>query len=313
MKIVLLESLEISQEKLERLVAPLLEQGHTFESYHRTEDPQELIRRGQGAQAILLANMPLSGEVIRQWKDLRFLDIAFTGVDHVDLEAAKEAGIRVSNAAGYSTRSVAETAVFMMLSLLRNMSAMEERCRQGGTKAGLLGTELGGKTVGIVGAGAIGMETARICKAFGCRILAYRRHPQPTEGVEFVSLEELLQASDIVSLHCPSNRETYHLMNEERIRQMKPGALLINTARGAVVDTQALANALHSGALAGAGVDVFETEPPLPPEHPLLHTPNTLLTPHMAFASRESMERRAEIVFSNLRAFLEGRMENVVL
>lgn len=132
--------------------------------------------------------------VTSQWDSLKFLDIAFTGVDHVDLDILREKGVQVSNAAGYSTQAVAELALSMMLSLLRHVPQVQERCRQGGTKDGLVGCELRGKTVGIVGAGAIGTRTAQLWPAFGCRVLGYRRHPVPTEGIEFVSLEELLPA-----------------------------------------------------------------------------------------------------------------------
>lgn len=312
MKIVLLESLGISREKLEECARPFVEAGHTFEAYERTDDLDELVRRGKDAQAVMLANMPLRKNVTSQWDSLKFLDIAFTGVDHVDLDILREKGVQVSNAAGYSTQAVAELALSMMLSLLRHVPQVQERCRQGGTKDGLVGCELRGKTVGIVGAGAIGTRTAQLCRAFGCRVLGYRRHPVPTEGIEFVSLEELLRQSDIVSLHCPANEETRGLMNRERIGWMKPGALLINTARGAVVDSQALAEALKSGALGGAGIDVFEMEPPIPQDHPLLHAPNTLVTPHVAFATRESMEARADIVFGNLKAWMDGQPRNLV-
>ena len=160
MKIVLLESLGISQEILSGFARQLEKQGHQFVSYEKNTDEQVQIERAQDADILIIANMPLSGRVIRACKQLRFIDVAFTGVDHVDLEAAKEMGIKVSNAAGYSTQAVAELAVCMMLSLLRNLSAVEQRCRNGQTKDGLVGCELGSRTVGIVGAGAIGCRTA---------------------------------------------------------------------------------------------------------------------------------------------------------
>lgn len=315
MKIVLLEPLGISQEILDACAKPLVDAGHTFESYPKDTDPQVQIQRAKDADIIMIANMPLSGEVIRACKNLKFIDVAFTGVDHVDLQAAKEMGVKVSNAAGYSTQAVAEIALCMMLNLLRNIPQVEQRCRQGQTKDGLVGCELSGKTVGIVGAGAIGCRTAQLCHAFGCKVLGYKRHVVGNEPdfIEFVSLNELLNRSDIVSLHCPINEDSKHLINAQTIAQMKQGAYLINTARGPVVDSQALADALNSGYLAGAGIDVFEKEPPLDTAHPLLHSKNTIVTPHVAFASAESMLARADIVFDNIESFLAGSQKNIIL
>ena len=207
MKIVLLESLGVSEETLAACAKPLTDAGHTFVAYPKDTDPQVQIERAKDADILMIANMPLSGEVILACKNLKFIDVAFTGVDHVDLDAAKEMGVKVSNAAGYSTQAVAEIALCMMLSLLRNIPQVEQRCRQGQTKDGLVGCELRGKTVGIVGAGAIGCRTAELCHAFGCKVLGYKRHVTGKEPsfIEFVSLDELLQKSDIVSLHCPIN------------------------------------------------------------------------------------------------------------
>ena len=315
MKIVLLESLGVSEETLAACAKPLTDAGHTFVAYPKDTDPQVQIERAKDADILMIANMPLSGEVIRACKNLKFIDVAFTGIDHVDLAAATEMGIKVSNAAGYSTQAVAEIALCMMLSLLRNIPQVEQRCRQGQTKDGLVGCELRGKTVGIIGAGAIGCRTAELCRAFGCRILGYKRHVTGNEPsfIEFVSLDELLKNSDIVSLHCPINQESKHLINAQSIAKMKKGAYLINTARGPVVDSQALADALNSGYLAGAGIDVFEQEPPLSTDHPLLHSKNTIVTPHVAFASAESMVARAEIVFDNIQSYLSGNQKNIIL
>ncbi len=315
MKIVLLESLGISREILTECAQPLLNLGHTFEAYPKDTDPKVQIERAKDADIIMIANMPLSGEVIRACKNLKLIDVAFTGVDHVDLTAAKEMGVKVSNAAGYSTQAVAEIALCLMLNLLRNIPQVEQRCRQGQTKEGLVGCELRGKTVGIVGAGAIGCRTAELCHAFGCKILGYKRHIKGNEPdfIEFTSLDELLHRSDIVSLHCPINEDSKHLINKDSIAKMKKGAYLINTARGPVVDSQALADALNNGYLAGAGIDVFETEPPLDVAHPLLHSKNTIVTPHVAFASEESMVARAQIVFDNILSFLNGEQKNIIL
>lgn len=315
MNIVLLESLGVPEWVLNACVKPLTDAGHTFHAYPKDTDPKVQIERAKDADVVMIANMPLTGEVIAACPKLKFIDVAFTGVDHVDLETARARGIKVSNAAGYSTQAVAELALCMMLTLLRNVSQVENRCRNGETKDGLVGTELQGKTVGIVGAGAIGARTAELCRAFSCKVLAYKRRVTGDEPsfMEFVSLDELLSRSDIVSLHCPLNDDSRNLINRESIGKMKKGAYLINVARGPVVDSQALADALNSGYLAGAGIDVFETEPPLPTDHPLLHSRNTLVTPHVAFASAESMDERCRIVFDNLSRWMDGRQINVVL
>lgn len=315
MKIVLLESLGIPRELLDGYAGKLAAAGHEFTAYERDTDPQVQIQRAKDADVIMIANMPLKGEVIRACKNLKFIDVAFTGVDHVDLDAAREMGVKVSNASGYSTQSVAELALGMMLSLLRNVPQVEERCRQGGTKDGLVGAELRGKTVGIVGAGAIGQNTARLCKAFGCRVIAYNHRPKQVEEglLEFVDLDTLTRQADIISLNCPLTAETRGMFDAARIAMMKKTALLINVARGPVVDSQALADALNEGRIAGAGIDVFEIEPPLATDHPLLHTPNTIVTPHVAFASKESMALRAQIVFDSLDKFMAGNQINVIL
>ena len=314
MKIAVLESLGINENKWKECTAPFLEQGHQIVSYERETSEEILIEHAKDADAVIIANMPLSGNVIRNCEKLKFIDIAFTGVDHVDLQAAKEKGIAVSNASGYSNEAVAELTVSMMLALLRNLKAVEERCREGKTKDGLIGRELKGKTVGIIGTGKIGTRTAQICSAFGCKVLGTRKNPgkEKEEFITYVPLDELLEKSDIVTLHCPLTEETRGLINREKIRLMKPGAILINAARGPVVEEEALAEALNEGKLGGAGIDVFDLEPPLPKDHCLLQCKNTIVTPHVAFATDESMELRAEIVFQNLASWMEGRQENII-
>lgn len=314
MKIVLLESLAISKEALQGYASALEAAGHTFEAYERDMDPAVQIERAKDADVIMIANMPLKGEVIRACKNLKYINIAFTGVDHVDLEACKECGVQVSNASGYSNQSVAELALCMMLSLLRNVPQVDARCRDGKTKDGLVGNELKGKTVGIIGLGVIGQTTAALCKAFGCNVIAYNHRPKEApDYIAQLSLDEVLAQSDIISLHCPLNDSTRGLIGAEEIAKMKETAILINTARGPVVDSAALAEALNNGKIAGAGIDVFEIEPPLATDHPLLSAKNTIVTPHVAFATKESMLLRAEIVFDTLDAWLRGERKNVIL
>ena len=313
MKIVLLEGLGVSDAVIDRHARRLEEIGHSFAAYPKNADVQVQIERSRDADVLMLANMPLAAQVLEEAKSLKFIDVAFTGVDHIPVAEAKRRGIAVSNASGYATQAVAELCISFMIHLLRNVDRTQERCRSGGTKDGLVGNLLCGKTVGIVGAGAIGKRVAALCRAFGCRVLAFSRSAVSDPAIdEQVSLDELLQRADIVSLHCPLTEQTKGMIGRAQLAQMRRHAILINTARGGVVDSVALAEALERGDIAGAAFDVFETEPPLPTDHPLLHSPNTIVTPHIAFASVESMEQRAEIVFDNLYAWLEGRQINAV-
>ena len=314
-KIVIMESLGISAEELAARKAPFEAAGHTFTDYAKTTDVPTLIAEAKDADAMILANMPMPGEVLSACENLKFIDVAFTGVDHVGLDAAKAKGIKVSNASGYSNEAVAELVFGMALSLARNLSAVEARCRAGGTKDGLVGWELQRKTVGIVGLGKIGSRTAALAHAFGCPVLAHSRtrHADAPDYIEQVELDELLRRSDIVVLHCPLNDSTRGLINTEKLALMKPTALLINVARGPVVVAKDLADALNNGVIAGAGIDVFDKEPPLDESEPLLHAKNCLLTPHVAFATKESMTLRAQIVFDNLQAWLDGGQKNAIL
>lgn len=315
MKIVLLESLAIPRQQLDSLVAPLLAAGHEFQAFERAYDEDALICEGKDADVLILANMPLSGRVIRACERVKLINVAFTGVDHIDLTACREQGIAVSNAAGYATRAVAELTVGQMLSLLRNIPAVEARCRQGGTKAGLVGRELSGCTVGVIGTGATGQAVAQLCGAFGSRVLgcAPRRKPEAEALLTYAPLETVLRESDVVTLHCPLTEQTRGMIGARELALMKPTAFLINMARGPVVDADALAQALKAGKLAGAAVDVFDREPPLSADNPLLSAPNCRVTPHVAFATAESMAMRAEIVFRTLYAWLDGKRMNEVL
>ena len=314
-KIVIMESLGISAEELAMRKKPFEDQGHTFVDFPRTTDIPTLIHQARDADAMILANMPMPGQVLRSCEKLKFIDVAFTGVDHVDLAAAKEKGMAVSNASGYSNEAVAELVLGMVLSILRNLPAVEARCRAGQTKDGLVGSELKGKTVGIIGFGKIGRRSAELFHAFGCSILAHSRSHKADapEYVQQVSQEALLRQSDIVVLHCPLNDSTRGMINAENIALMKRSAILINVARGPVVVAQDLADALNNGVIAAAGIDVFDKEPPLDLSDPLLNCRNCLVTPHVAFATRESMSLRAEIVFDNLDAWMKGNRKNVIL
>ncbi len=250
--------------------------------------------------------------MINGCKKLKYLDVAFTGIDHIAMDACREKGVIVSNCAGYSTAAVSDLVFGMLLMLYRNIAACDTAVRNEGTKDGLIGYELEGKKFGIVGTGAIGRRVAQIASAFGCQVLAYSRAKRELPGIQYVSLEELLKECDIISLHVPANEETKGLINAERIALMKKNAVLINLARGPVLDSQALADALNQERIAGACIDVFETEPPIAKEHPLMNAKNTVLTPHVAFASKEAMVKRAVIAFENIAQYLKGTPRNIM-
>lgn len=316
MKIVVMEPLGVALEKINALAVALQAAGHEFVYYTSKEAQQDkLLERVQDADIIMLANQPLSAEIINACPKLKMLSVAFTGVDHVALDACRARNILVCNAAGYSTNAVAELTFGLAISVIRNIVPCDARCRKAETKDGLVGFELFGKTFGVVGTGAIGARVAKIAAAFGCKVLAYSRTAKQElvdAGVQYVSLDELLAQSDFVSLHVPLTEATRGLINADAIAKMKQGAVLLNTARGPVVDSAALAEALNAGKLAGAGIDVFEGEPPIAEDHPLCSAKNTVLTPHVAFASREALETRADIVFANIEKWLNGAPQNVV-
>lgn len=314
-KIAIMESLGISREELERREAPFKKMGHTFTEYERSDQEEVLISEAKDADVMILANMPMPDRVIEACSQLKFIDVAFTGVDHVGLKAAEKMGIKVSNASGYSNEAVSELVIAMILSIQRRLRAVEDRARSGGTKDGLVGTELRGKKAGIIGLGKIGTRTAELLHAFGCEVLTFNRtiHSDAAPYIRQVDLSVLLQESDIVILHCPLNESTRGMIGMEQLEKMKSSGILINVARGGVVVSEDLADALNRGVISAAGIDVFDQEPPLSGNDPLLACRNCLVTPHVAFATEESMTLRADIVFGNLAAWLEGKQNNIVL
>ncbi len=312
MKIVVIEPLGVKQEALDTLASEILPQGAEVVYYaNRAGSTQELIERGKDADVIIVANQPLPAEAIRGFEKLKLLSVAFTGYDHVAMDACREKGVVVCNCAGYSTAAVADLTFGLILSLYRNIGECDRRIRQGGTKAGLIGPELEGKKFGVIGAGAIGQRVIRIAQAFGCEVYAYSRTWKEIPGVVWADLDTLLEECDIVSLHVPLNDSTRGLIGQAQLHKMKNTAILINTARGPVVDSAALAAALEQGEIAGCGVDVFETEPPIA-DHVLYHAPHTLLTPHVAFATVEALVKRARIAYENVKKWGEGQPQNRV-
>lgn len=313
MKLVILEPLGVNKDKLLGMAKDTLSSEIEIVYYDtRVEDTETLIERSKDADVVVLTNFQYRKEVIENCPNLKMICVAFTGVDHVDVAYCKEKDIMVCNCAGYSTVAVADLVFGMVISLYRNIIPCDKVTREGGTKNGLVGFELEGKKFGVVGAGAIGMRTAMIAKAFGCEVYAYSRSKKEVEGIEFVDLDTLMSTCDIVSLHVPLNETTKGLINSEKLSLMKESAILINTARGPVVDSADLAEALNSGKIAGAGVDVFEVEPPVPVDHVLFGAKNLVVTPHVAFATAEAFEKRAVIVFDNIEKWLKGTPQNVM-
>lgn len=313
MKLVILEPLGVEQEKLLALAEEKLADRVEIEAYDtRVTDADALAERAKDADIVVLSNLPFRKEVMERCPNLKMISVAFTGVDHVDVDYCRERGILVSNCAGYSNTAVSELVFGLALSLYRRIIDCNRAVREGRDKTGLTGLELSGKTFGVIGMGAIGTRTAKLAEAFGCRVLGFNRSPRQVAGVRMVELDRLLRESDIISLHVPLTEQTRGMIGEREIGLMKRNAVLINTARGPVVDSEALAAALKAGRIAGAAVDVYETEPPIAQDHPLLAAPNVVATPHVAFATKEALYQRAVIVFDNVAGYLDGKPQNVM-
>lgn len=310
LKIVAVEPIGISKEKEQDLKNKFAKYNCSFSMfYDRKEDEQSLVERIADNDIVIISNIPLKRSVLEKCPNVKLLAVAFTGIDHIDQEYCNEKGIAIMNAAGYATEAVAELSIALILDVYRHISVLNNDIRNNGTRNNYLGFELKGKTVGIVGFGAIGKRLAMILQAFGCKVLAYTRKKNHLnyvrQGVEYVSLEDLMKRSDVISLHTPLTSETENIINAQLLSLCKPSAILINTARGKVVDMQALAEALNNGKLAGAGIDVYEKEPPLATDHVLLNAKNCICVPHIAYATRESFDDRIEIVSNNIENWLQ--------
>lgn len=313
MNIILLEPIGYSKEKINQIKTDFEALNHAFESYDtKPESEEEIIKRALKCDILLLSNLPISEHVINSCPNLKMISVAFAGVDHIPMALCKQKGIVVCNAAGYSNHAVAELVFGSAIHLFRRLNWADEQTRKGSDREGFLGMELYGKTFGIIGLGQIGQVVAHLANAFGCKVLAYNRSSKNVPNVEFCSLEYLLQNSDIISLHVPLSDQTRHLISENEIKLIKPNSIIINTARGPIVDYKALSNALKNEKLAGAAVDVYEQEPPLPKDHILFDAPNTLLLPHIGYASQEAIKLRGKIVIENITKWMSGIPQNVM-
>ncbi len=306
-----------ARDALDRSPLEALGVLRVFDSTH----PNEIIERLQGADIALTNKVPLDANVFSAVPSLRLVSVLATGFNVVDVAAARRHGVTVCNVPGYSTASTAQLTFALLLELCHHVGAHAADVADGGWaespafsywKHPLV--ELQGKTLGIVGFGAIGRQVANLGRAFGMRVIVHTRTP-PVEGAGFVDAlvdkARLLAESDVISLHCPLTPATHHFIDAAALAAMKPSALLLNVARGPVVDSAALARALDERRILGAAVDVLEVEPP-PANHPLVRSPHCLVTPHIAWATRAARERLLDATVENVRAYLTGSPIHVV-
>ena len=279
---------------------------------------EELIERIQGARVVVTKELPVNAELLSQFPDtVKLIVEAGTGYNNIDLNAAKERGITVCNIPAYSTERVAHTVIMMILNFASTMQKQIGMLAKGDhsnfTKyLQVSHTEVNGKTLGVVGAGHIGMEVIKVAKALGMNILIHTRTPKADgDGIRYVSLDELLENSDYITLHCPLNDQTKHMINKETIAKMKPNAVIVNTGRGPLINEADLCEALAAKRIAGAGLDVQEVEPPAE-DSPLYTLDNVIITPHMGWKGLETRQRLVGIIRDNVQAFFKGEPINVV-
>ncbi|MDD3696058.1 MAG: D-2-hydroxyacid dehydrogenase [Lentisphaeria bacterium] len=296
---------------------PLAEFG-SYKVWERSEGEAEILSRAAEAEIVLVNKVCLSREILMNLPRLRMVSILATGYNVIDMQTANELGIQVCNVPNYSTSSVAQHVFALLLALKNHTCSYTQAVEQGdwcrSPDFALLREpieELEGQRMGIVGYGAIGRSVAKIAAAFGMQVLVYSRSKKEQPGLSFVSWPELLAQSDVLSLHCPLSEETAGMINAESLAQMKKGAVLINTARGGLLDEAAVAAALQRGVLSAAALDVLSVEPPRA-DNPLLHAPNCLVTPHVAWAGMRARRRLLDISFANIRGYLQGNTPNRV-
>jgi D-3-phosphoglycerate dehydrogenase len=313
MKIVLIEPIGITSTNIAKIKADFEMLEHEFISYDsRPEYEEEIIKRASKADVIVLSNLLITENVIHKCINLKMISVAFAGVDHIPMNLCRERNIIVSNGGGYSNHAVAELVIGSAINLYRKITWSDSQTRKLSTREGFLGSELYGKTFGIIGFGKIGQQTAKLAQAFGCKIIAFNRFVKNFPNIEFVELDYLLKESDIISLHVPLTSETANLLGKEKLQLLKPTSIIINTARGAIVDYVVLSDLLKKDLIAGAAIDVYEKEPPLDKSHPLFEAPNTILLPHIGYATNEAIELRGNIVIENIKQWIKGSPQNVM-
>lgn len=302
MKIVFLESLGLSVERIEDECKTLEALGHEVFIY-ADRCPEKNAERAADADIVVESNMPLHKDFFDACPNLKMLSIAFTGLDHIDLNECERRGIIVKNAAGYSTEAVAEEAICMMIGLYRHVIENDRITRSCTGVPMSPGREIAGKTIGVIGLGAIGQRTAKLAQAFGCNVIAWNRTPRIVDGVTIVDKETLFKEADIVTIHIALNDETRDFVTAKELALMKRSSIIVNAARGPVVNAQDLSDALKEGRISGAALDVYDVEPPLDSNNPMLDAPNTILLPHIGFATKEAFELRLGIVVNNVKEF----------
>lgn len=278
----------------------------------------ELIERIQGARVVVTKELPVGADLLSQFPEsVKLIVEAGTGYNNIDLNAAKERGITVCNIPAYSTERVAHTVIMMILNFASTMQKqigmLAKGDRSNFTKyLQVSHTEVNGKTLGVIGAGHIGMEVIKVAKALGMNVLVHTRTPKADgDGIRYVSLDELLENSDYITLHCPLNDQTKYMINKETIAKMKPSAVIVNTGRGPLINEADLCEALAAKRIAGAGLDVQEVEPPAE-DSPLYTLDNVIITPHMGWKGLETRQRLVGIIRDNVQAFFKGEPINVV-
>ena len=313
MKISLIDPLLVDDKIIESHKKKIEKLGHEFQYFKKSaSDDEKIIERLKDSDVAIITNNKFSKNVIEN-TNLKLIDVAFTGFNHVDIEACNEKNIIVENASGYSDDSVAELVLGLTISLMRKFNENRKNMYED-ESFNLIGQIIKGKTVGVVGTGKIGRRVIELFKAFGANILAYSRSEKDEVknlGAKYVSLDELLKNSDIVTIHLPQNKETCGFIGKNELDLMKDKAILINCARGPIVDNDYLAKLLNEDKLR-AGIDVFDMEPPIDKNYPLRNAKNTVLTNHVGFLTQEAMDIRCEIVFDNLYEFLDGKIVNKV-
>lgn len=316
MKLLLTDAVTIAYQN--DIALDVFEQFGNVTSYESISR-DELLKIVKDYDVILTNKVVIDREIIEKAVNLKYIGLFATGYNNIDIEYAKEKGIAVCNAGSYSTSAVAQQVFAYILSQYSAVEKYNQLVQKGGWITSPTFSmlccptdELYGKTLGIIGFGSIGKRVAEIAKAFEMNVLCYTRTPKQADGISFVSFDELLSKSDIVSPHCPLNEQSKHLFNDETFSKMKDGAYFINTARGGVVDEIALLKALKSGKLSGAAIDVLDTEP-MKADCVLLGAPNLIITPHTAWAPLATRQRLLDIVVDNLKCFINGKKQNRIV
>lgn len=316
MNIVLINNLYVEESLLINLKNKLFSSGHNFTYYlNNASDNNEIIERIKEAEVLIIDNHKISNEVLLKANKLKYIIVAFTGFDHIDINFCKEHHINISNCSGYATEAVAELTVGLIISELRKFIKFDSLVRRGLDKQDILGEEVQNKTIGLIGYGKIGRQVAKLLQNFDVQILVYSHHTinDLSKNIKQVDLNTLLKESHIVSIHTPLNDKTKRLISEKELSLMKKDSILINTARGPIVEQVALYNALKNHFIAGACLDVYDLEPPLK-NNPFIELDNVILLPHVGYFTKEAMQKRFDIVEENLNSYLfESKIINQII